>query len=157
MVRGGSWNNNRINCRCAYRNNIAPGNRNNDIGFRVCVSPHIDPTLHAPRCHARPGGAVVNRLAQLRLVAHESSMQVLPTRIGIPWLGFVIYPGHRRVKSRQVVHGTRRLAARLADYHGGRISFAEFDAVVQGWVNHVRYADSWGLRRHVLGGLSLRR
>ena len=54
----------------------------------------------------------------------------------------MIYPDHRRVKSRQVVHGTRRLAARLADYHGGRISFAEFDAVVQGQ-NHVRHADSW--------------
>lgn len=101
--------------------------------------------------------AVIERLAQLRLVVHESSMQVLPTRVGIPWLGFVIYPDHRRVKSRQVVHGTRRLAARLADYHGGRISFAEFDAVVQGWVNHVRHADSWGLRRHVLGGFSLQR
>ena len=55
--RGGSWNNNRLNCRCAYRNNNAPGNRNNNIGFRVCVAPHIDPTLRAPRCHARPGGA----------------------------------------------------------------------------------------------------
>jgi hypothetical protein len=21
---------------------------------------------------------------------------------------------------------------------------------VQGWINHVRYADTWGLRRHVL-------
>ena len=29
-------------------------------------------------------------------------------------------------------------------------AFAEFDASVQGWINHVRYADSWGLRRHVL-------
>ena len=30
------------------------------------------------------------------------------------------------------------------------ISFAEFDSSVQGWINHVRYADSWGLRSHVL-------
>ncbi|MCC6923145.1 MAG: hypothetical protein IT525_08775 [Nitrosomonas sp.] len=28
--------------------------------------------------------------------------------------------------------------------------FCEFDASVQGWVNHARFADSWGLRRHVL-------
>ena len=32
----------------------------------------------------------------------------------------------------------------------GRTSFAEFDASVQGWINHVRYADTWGLREHVL-------
>lgn len=28
--------------------------------------------------------------------------------------------------------------------------FCEFDTSVQGWINHVRFADSWGLRRHVL-------
>ena len=32
----------------------------------------------------------------------------------------------------------------------GAISFGEFDAAVQGWVNHVRQADSVGLRAHVL-------
>jgi hypothetical protein len=32
----------------------------------------------------------------------------------------------------------------------GEISFAKFDASVQEWINHVRYPDSWGLRRHVL-------
>src|SRR5262249_24834519 len=37
-LRGGSWNNNRDNARAAYRNNNHPGNRNNNIGFRVvCV------------------------------------------------------------------------------------------------------------------------
>jgi len=35
VVRGGSWNNNRNNVRCAYRNNNDPDNRNNNIGFRV--------------------------------------------------------------------------------------------------------------------------
>lgn len=30
-------------------------------------------------------------------------------------------------------------------------SFAAFDASMQGWINHVRHADSWGLRQHVLG------
>ena len=29
------------------------------------------------------------------------------------------------------------------------LSFAELDASVQGWIAHVRYADSWGLRRHI--------
>ena len=44
----------------------------------------------------------------------------------------------------------RRLRARLAAYHAGEISYAELDASIQGWINHVRHADSWGLRRHVL-------
>ncbi len=37
MLRGGSWNNNQNNARAAYRNNNNPGNRNNNIGFRVAV------------------------------------------------------------------------------------------------------------------------
>jgi hypothetical protein len=32
----------------------------------------------------------------------------------------------------------------------GALSFAEFDASVGGWINNVRYADTLGLRRHVL-------
>ncbi|WP_287698779.1 SUMF1/EgtB/PvdO family nonheme iron enzyme [Accumulibacter sp.] len=41
VVRGGSWNNNRDNARCATRNDNDPGNRNNNLGLRlVCVS-HI--------------------------------------------------------------------------------------------------------------------
>jgi len=38
VVRGGSWINNSRNCRCAYRNRNNPGNRNDNIGFRVVSS-----------------------------------------------------------------------------------------------------------------------
>ena len=37
-LRGGSFNNNQRNVRCAYRNNNDPDNRNNNIGFRVVLS-----------------------------------------------------------------------------------------------------------------------
>jgi len=32
----------------------------------------------------------------------------------------------------------------------------ELDASVKGWINHVRYADTWGLRRHVFRALPVR-
>ena len=38
VVRGGAFNNNENNARCAYRNNNHPDNRNDNIGFRVVVS-----------------------------------------------------------------------------------------------------------------------
>ncbi len=94
--------------------------------------------------------AIRERLTNLRLSFHENSAQVIPTKHGIPWLGFVIYPQHRRVKQRKVVEADRRLATRFDQWQRGEISFAVFDASVQGWINHVRYADSWGLRRQVL-------
>jgi RNA-directed DNA polymerase len=98
--------------------------------------------------------AIVERLQRLRLTIHEDSAQVEPVAAGIPWLGFVVYPTHRRLKARKAVHATRRLGERFAAWQAGRISFAEFDASVQGWINHVRYADTWGLREHVLDRLS---
>jgi hypothetical protein len=42
------------------------------------------------------------------------------------------------------------LGERGQAYGAGAISFAECDASVQGWITHVRYADTWGLRQHVL-------
>ena len=93
--------------------------------------------------------AIVERLARLRLVIHESAAQVTPVSHGTPWLGFIVYPTHRRVKARKVRVATRRLRARLDEYHEGRISFGELDASVQSWINHIRYADTWGLRRHL--------
>lgn len=93
---------------------------------------------------------IIERLAAMRLCVHESKAQVLPVRCGIPWLGFVVYPTHRRVKARKVVEATRCLGERYDAWRCGSISFGEFDASVQGWINHVRYADTWGLRTHVL-------
>lgn len=94
--------------------------------------------------------AIIDFLAGLRLTIHEAQAQVIPVIAGIPWLGFVVYPTHRRIKARNVVKFSRRLRDRWSEYCAGEISFAEFDASVQGWINHVRYGDTWGLRKHIL-------
>ena len=96
--------------------------------------------------------AITARLGRERLTIHEAATQVLPTHCGIPWLGFVVYPTHRLLKRRNAVKFTRRLERNLDAYRAGGISFAELDASVQGWINHVRYADTWGLREHVFEG-----
>lgn len=93
--------------------------------------------------------AIIERLAALRLTIHEREGQVIPCQHGIPWLGFVVYPTHRRLKSRNVVKFTRRLEHNIDLYESGAIPFAELDASVRGWINHVRYADTWGLRGHI--------
>lgn len=93
---------------------------------------------------------IVERLAALRLTIHEESAQVAPVAAGIAWLGFVVYPTHRRLKARKAVEATRRLGERFEAWQAGLITFGEFDASVQGWINHVRYADTWKLRETVL-------
>jgi hypothetical protein len=92
----------------------------------------------------------MDRLARLRLTIHAREAQVQPVSSGVSWLGFRVFPTHRLVKGRKLRHAARRLSSRFDAWRAGRISFAEFDASVQGWINHVRYADSWGLRGKIL-------
>jgi hypothetical protein len=60
VLRGGAFNNNERNVRCACRNRNNPNNRNNNIGFRVAVASHAS-RLKAIGCScpsAQVGNAV---------------------------------------------------------------------------------------------------
>lgn len=92
--------------------------------------------------------AVEAYLAGLRLTLHPTA-QVNPVGNGIPWLGFVVYPTHRLLKRRNVVGFTRRLEQNIRFFRQGELTFSELDDSVQGWINHVRYGDTWGLRAHI--------
>jgi hypothetical protein len=93
--------------------------------------------------------AVVAQLATLRLTIHPGA-HPRPTTEGIPFLGFVIYPTHRRLKRRNAVKARRRIKGLLAAYRAGDIPLDRVDASIQGWINHARYGDTWGLRRDML-------
>lgn len=93
--------------------------------------------------------AIIERLAALRLTMHEGRAQVTPVTQGIPWLGFVVFPEHRRVKAKNAISYRQRLERQLAAYAAGQITFEVLDASVQGWINHIRYADTYGLRRYM--------
>ena len=53
--------------------------------------------------------AIRERLAGLRLTLHERESTVYPVTGGIPFLGFRVYPDHRRLKRRNGVAFARRL------------------------------------------------
>ena len=72
---------------------------------------------------------------------------MFPVTTGIPFLGFRVFPEFRRVKRKKVIGYRRRMWRKIRAFANGVISYSEVDASVRGWVNHVRYADSWGLRK----------
>ncbi|GAB4502592.1 MAG: RNA-directed DNA polymerase [Anaerolineales bacterium] len=93
---------------------------------------------------------LVKRMANLRLMLHEERCFPRPTTDGIGFLGFVIYPGYRLLKRRKGIAYQRKLAALV------RVGKSQvIKSSVQGWLNHVRYADTWGLRRAVLARYDL--
>jgi retron-type reverse transcriptase len=89
--------------------------------------------------------AVIDRLARLRLTIHKPQAHPRPVTEGIPFLGFVIYPDHRLLKRRKGIAYRRRLR-RLLEC----APQAQLEASLQGWINHLRYADTFGLRRAML-------
>lgn len=63
MLRGGSWNNNERNARCANRNRNNPNNRNNNIGFRVAVLTFFSAWFFLPDCWNCGPGQLTTALA----------------------------------------------------------------------------------------------
>lgn len=99
--------------------------------------------------------ALVDRLAGLRLTMHPGA-HVRPVSEGVPFLGFVLFPSRRRLKRRKGVHFMRTLRAAVRRHAEGKLETAQVTAMVQGWVNHVRHASTFGLRRAVLSSCRLR-
>ncbi|MBN1999790.1 group II intron reverse transcriptase domain-containing protein [candidate division KSB1 bacterium] len=96
-------------------------------------------------------GRSIARLHSLRLTMHENSAQVRPVQEGIPFLGFIVYPTHRRLKRRKGIYFQRKLRHKISLYQNSELDFNALKASITGWINHVSYGDTWGLRRDVLG------
>jgi retron-type reverse transcriptase len=88
--------------------------------------------------------------ASLRQKFHESRAQVFPVTTGIPFLGWRIYPDHRRLKRRNGVAFQRHLAGLLREYSEGQITLEKVGESVNGWLAHAAHGDTWGLRRALL-------
>jgi len=98
-------------------------------------------------------GALIRQLSCVRLTIHESATQILPTSCGVGWLGFVVYPDYRLPKRSKINYFRRRLNTYIAQYRLGQTPFSKLNQVVNGWINHISYSDTWKLRQHVLSRL----
>jgi len=92
----------------------------------------------------------VARLARLRLVLHPGA-HPRPVAEGIPFLGFVVFPDHRRLKRRKGLQFRRRFRALVRRHLAGEVPLEKVTTTAQGWANHVRYGNTVGLRKAILG------
>ena len=96
--------------------------------------------------------AIIKRLARLRLTIHPEA-HPRPVSEGIPFLGFVVYPSHRRLKRRNVVNYRRRLKRLIAGWICDECTREAVLESLRGWINHARYGDTWGLRKSITAQL----
>jgi retron-type reverse transcriptase len=93
---------------------------------------------------------IIRFLQRLRLTLHENTAQPRPVETGIPFLGFIVFPDHRRLKRANGYAFQRRYKWMLARYQKGEMTLTDLNQRVQSWVNHARYGDTWRLRIHIL-------
>ena len=82
--------------------------------------------------------AILDFLPTLRLTLHEGSSTVYPVRTGIPFLGWRVYPDHRRLRRKNGVAFQRRYRRLRRAYARGEISAEKVRQSVQGWIAHVQ-------------------
>ncbi len=94
--------------------------------------------------------AIIAFLAsQLRLSIHESESAITPVAVGIPFLGFTVFPDHRRLRRRNGVHFAQKLQRLRKDFALGIKTQEECKAHIQGWIAHVSHGDTWRLRESI--------
>lgn len=94
--------------------------------------------------------ALGEQLATLRLTMHQQASTVYPVTNGIPFLGFRIYPTHRRLKRRNGVAFARRLRRLYQAVAKKELALRDLHTHVRGWVAHARHGDTWRLRYSLL-------
>ena len=90
------------------------------------------------------------RLGGMRLSIHPTAAP-RPVTEGFTFLGFQIFPQQRRLKHQKGLYYQRKLRDLVNDYTEQRLSFDQLTASVQGWSNHVRFGNTIGLRKSLLG------
>jgi len=91
--------------------------------------------------------AIIAFLASLRLTIHENRAQAKPVEQGIPFLGFTVYPDHRRLKRSKGIMYHRHLKTLYRQFKAGEISREDGRASVMAWLGHVQYGDTYNLCR----------
>lgn len=89
-------------------------------------------------------------LANLGLVLNPKTC-ITPTRLGVPFLGYRVWAGHRRVLRPGLVRGRRRMRWQLDLVESGAMVGTEAVHRLRSWFAHLRHADTYQLRKRLWG------
>ena len=94
--------------------------------------------------------AMIDKLSELRLRVHENRAQYWPVDCGTDWLGFRVYPTHRRVRKSGIKRCKKRLRHLSEAYRDGCVPLDRVTLSVRSWIAHASHADSYRLRERIM-------
>lgn len=101
--------------------------------------------------------AIIDYLTNLRLRLHEDRAVVFPTRTGITWLGFRVFPHYRLLRKDNAKAFRRRLRQMAEDYQAGQIDAEEIRILIQSWIAHANHGNTYRLRRNIFSDVTFSR
>ncbi len=90
---------------------------------------------------------------RLRLRVHPRKHLVQPAALGLDFLGYRIFPDHRRLRPASGHRFARRLRGLALGYRRGTTTLPQIQRRVSAWLGHARHADSHGLRTALLSSV----
>lgn len=93
---------------------------------------------------------VAEHLILLRLKLHPRKCQVFPVKEGTDFLGYRVFPTHRRVRRESITRFRRRMQRMREAYYQDQVSLEQVHQSIRSWLAHASHADSYRLREHLL-------
>jgi len=86
------------------------------------------------------------RLETLGLILHPRKRNVFPVSEGCDFMGYRIWPTHRRIQPMNGFRFRRRFKLMAEDFKVGKTNLEEIRSRIMSWMGNARHADTWGLR-----------
>lgn len=118
--------------------------------------------VHHDKAHLHRIRARIERFLWDRLrLKTNAKTQVFPVgeRFGraLDFLGYRIWTTHRRIRKSSISRITRTLRRLHKQYAAGKIGLPKIRESVTSWIAHASHAETYGLRRKLLGGIKFAR
>jgi len=78
-------------------------------------------------------------------------MRIFPTRLGIDFLGYLIFKDHIRLRTYNVKTFRKRLRRFQKLYLTDKISQQKIQESITSWLAHAEHADTYNLRKALFG------
>lgn len=91
----------------------------------------------------------------LKLSLHSRKVRIFPTRLGVDFVGYVVFTDHILLRPKNVRHFMKKLRKQQKSLASGKITQKEFEESVRSWIAHAVHADTFGLRRKLFASANL--
>ncbi|MFH1233668.1 MAG: reverse transcriptase domain-containing protein [Patescibacteria group bacterium] len=86
----------------------------------------------------------------LKLDAHPKKCNILPTRCGIDFLGYIVFKNFRLLRKSSVKRFTKRMKFYRKRVLGGKMPLEKFSQSLNSWLSYAKFGNSWRLREHLI-------